>query len=272
MKSLSLAHLTTLEVAPPAYFSLAAEAGYQSVGLRLNPAMPGGIAYPLENVKAANIARQQLADAGIQVFDVEFVSITPDTRAADYLGLFQAAAVLGAKRLNVSGDDANFERLATRFGELCDLARQFDMGVDLEFMRWREIGTIEQAVDIVSRAGRSNGRILVDALHLFRSGGSVAALAAVPSDLLGCVQLCDAPLAAPDKLSTADEARTKRYAPGEGELPLLDLLDVLPPDIPVAVEVPTTLSAPHLSPLERARHAFDATQHELKRHAARKNA
>jgi sugar phosphate isomerase/epimerase len=267
MKPLSLAHLTTLEVGPPAYFALAAEAGYHSVGLRLNPAMPQGIAYPLANAKAANIARQQLAEAGIQVFDVEFVSITPDTRAADYVGLFEAAAVIGAKRLNVSGDDAHVERLATHFGELCDLARQFDMGVDLEFMRWREIATIEQAVDIVSRAGRSNGRILVDALHLFRSGGSVAALAAVAPNLLGCVQLCDAPLAAPDQISVADEARTRRYAPGEGELPLLDLLDVLPPDIALAVEVPTSLSAPHLGPLERARHAFDATQRVLKRHA-----
>jgi hypothetical protein len=43
----SLAALTILELAPPELIEVAARSGYDQVGLRLLPAVPGGIAYPL---------------------------------------------------------------------------------------------------------------------------------------------------------------------------------------------------------------------------------
>ena len=47
MPSFSLAALTVLDLAPPAQIDVGAACGYQQVGLRLLPAMPGGVAYPL---------------------------------------------------------------------------------------------------------------------------------------------------------------------------------------------------------------------------------
>src|SRR6478672_4351931 len=47
MPSFSLAALNVLELAPPALIDVAAACGYQQVGLRLLPAMQGGVAYPL---------------------------------------------------------------------------------------------------------------------------------------------------------------------------------------------------------------------------------
>jgi len=52
MPSFSLAALTVLELAPPALIDVAAACGYHQVGLRLLPAMPGGVAYPLMEDKA----------------------------------------------------------------------------------------------------------------------------------------------------------------------------------------------------------------------------
>ena len=53
--------------------------------------------------------------------------------------------------------------------------------------------------------------------------------------------MCDGPRAAPgppgDLGALADEARHGRLFPGEGELPLRELLDALPPDLPCCVEV-----------------------------------
>jgi hypothetical protein len=43
----SLAALTALELAPPGLIDAAAACGYNHVGIRLLPATPGGIAYPL---------------------------------------------------------------------------------------------------------------------------------------------------------------------------------------------------------------------------------
>lgn len=49
MPSFSLAALTALELAPPGLIDVAAACGYDHIGIRLLPATPGGIAYPLED-------------------------------------------------------------------------------------------------------------------------------------------------------------------------------------------------------------------------------
>ena len=53
MPSFSLAALTVLELAPPQLVDVAAACGYDHVGIRLLPATPGGIAYPLMDDEAA---------------------------------------------------------------------------------------------------------------------------------------------------------------------------------------------------------------------------
>lgn len=262
MIPLSLAHLTVLDVAPPALFDLAAEAGFQSVGIRILPAVPGATSYPLSRPAVVEW-RRRLADAGVGVHDVEFIPLTPQVRVDDYAPTLALAAELGAKRLNVSGDDADFARLAGNFGALCDLAADVGMGVDLEFMRFRIVGTLQQAHDIVTRAGRPNGRLLIDLLHLFRSGGTAGMLGEIPASAFGSVQLCDAPLQDP-ATGLAEEARQGRLFPGEGELPLTAFMSAVPHHISVGVEVPTGSTRPELTSLERATAACAASRVLLK--------
>lgn len=259
MIPLSLAHLTVLDVAPPALFDLATGAGYQNVGIRILPAVPGAVCYPLSRPTVLEW-RRRMAGAGVGVHDVEFIPLTPDIRVGDYAQTMALAAELGARRLNVSGDDANFDRLAENFGALCDLAADLGMGVDLEFMRFRTVGTLHQALDIVTRAGRPNGRLLIDLLHLYRSGGTAGMLRGVPLSALGSVQLCDAPLKDPTDAGLADEARQGRLFPGEGELPLMAFMDALPGDICVGVEVPAESTHPELGASQRAAMACTASQ------------
>jgi sugar phosphate isomerase/epimerase len=258
---LSLCHLTVLEVGPPELFDLAAEAGYQSVGLRMHPATAGGPVYPLRaRTKPMQAAKRRAADAGISIFDVEFIPLTPELRLESLQPLLEAAAELGAKRLDVSGDDPEFARLADQFGALCDLSERFGLGVDLEFMRWRAVARLSQALEVVTRAARRNGRILLDLLHFVRTGGTAQQLAAVAPSLLGAVQISDAPAEDPGDAGIIDEARAGRLPPGEGGLPLRELLDALPSGVPLAVEVPMQRSFPTLAPLARARRACEATR------------
>ena len=98
MPSFSLAALTALELAPPALIDVAAACGYDYVGLRLLPAMPGGVAYPLMEDEAG--LRQTLArlDAtGITVADLEVVAFRPETEIASFSAFFETGARLGAK-------------------------------------------------------------------------------------------------------------------------------------------------------------------------------
>ena len=239
MTGLGVAHLTALQLAPARLVREARHAGFSAVGLRLHPVMAGALAYPVAaGSQAMRELRAVLAGEGVRVTDIEFVSLTAQTRVADYQPLLAAGAELGAVSLTVSGDDEDVARLTGNFAALCEMARGHGLRVDLEFMRWRPVATLQQACAVVTGAGQANSGVLVDALHLFRSGGQVADIGAVDPHLLRAVQLCDAPMLAPAEALIIAEAREGRLLPGEGQLPLATLLAALPGDVEISVEVP----------------------------------
>jgi sugar phosphate isomerase/epimerase len=260
---LGLAHLTALDLAPTALVPAAARAGFGFIGLRMIPATANGPAYPTRvGTDGHRALKRLLADEGVRLNEVEFVQLTPHVDIPALAGLFEAAADLGAAAVTASGDDDDPARLTQHFAELCDLAQQFGLRVDLEFMRWRAIGSLSQAEAIVSGAGKANGAILVDALHLHRSGGQPADLIAIPKHHLRAAQICDA---APDipasDAAIITEAREGRLPPGEGALPLDALLDALPMEASISVEMPL----PALDVRARLATAFDATRRLLDR-------
>ncbi|WP_426409035.1 sugar phosphate isomerase/epimerase family protein [Bradyrhizobium ganzhouense] len=218
----------------------AARAGFSFIGLRMIPATTGGPAYPTQVGTAAHRdLKRLLADEGVRLNEIEFVQLTPVIDIPALAGLFEAAVDLGAVAVTASGDDDDHARLTAHFAKLCDLARQFGLRVDLEFMRWRAVGSLPQAEAIVRGAGKANGAILVDALHLNRSGGKPADLIALPARYLRTAQLCDAAADIPaSDAAIIAEAREGRLPPGEGALPLSGLLDVLPADASLSVEMP----------------------------------
>jgi len=260
---LGLAHLTALELSPPALVTEAARAGFASVGLRVVPATAGGPAYPTRVGTEAHRALKQILTAeGIRVSDIEFIQLTPEVDVQAFAGVFEAAADLGAMSVTVSGDDGDQARLTAHFAELCDLALAFGLRVDLEFMRWRAIGALPQALAIVREAGKSNGAVLVDALHLTRSGGKAADLISISDEWLRAAQICDAGADVPvSEAAIIAEAREGRLPPGAGSLPLGDLLEALPTDAFLSVEMPM----PALATRARIAAAHDATRRLLDR-------
>ena len=260
---LGLAHLTALDLPPSDLIQEAARAGFASVGLRVHPATAGGPAYPTRvGTEAHRTLKQILAAEGVRLNDIEFIQLTPDVDVAAFAGLLEAGADLGAKSVTVSGDDDDHPRLMAHFADLCDLAQSYGLRVDLEFMRWRAIGTLPQAEAIVRQAGKSNGAILVDALHLSRSSGQPDDLVSVPAQWLRAAQLCDAVAVMPTTdLAVIAEAREGRLPPGEGVLPLNALLEALPADISLSVEMPL----PAMEARARIAAAFDATRRLLER-------
>ncbi|MFM0418237.1 sugar phosphate isomerase/epimerase family protein [Paraburkholderia aromaticivorans] len=255
---LAVAHLTALELAPLEWVVQARRAGFDAVGLRSNPTSPGAIAYPsVVGSEAHRALKRVLADEGMRVQDVEFIPVLPEIDVASYAPMFDAAADLGAACVTISGDDPDAARLAANVAALCELAARYGLRVDLEFMRWRHVGTLGEARSIVERAGSANLAILVDALHLARSGGSAADIRALPPGMLQAVQLCDASQNDPvGDEATILEARTGRLPPGQGALPLGDLLDALPAGTAMSVEMPL----PSLPANERLELAYKSTQ------------
>jgi sugar phosphate isomerase/epimerase len=248
-----LEHLTLLGVSPPDLVLVAATAGFSAVGLRVSPATDGERpwpAWPGSPMLAETVRR--CAGTGITVLDVEAARLGPG--APDCRPVLEAAAELGARYVNAICDGPDLSGLSENFAALTETAKPYGVRPVIEFMAYRTVRTLADALAIAAVSG--GGGILVDALHVQRCGVSIAALQAVDPGLLTYVQLCDAPLAAP--ADQVQEARAGRLLPGEGELPLRDLLAALPAGIPATVEAPQADNAGR--PREfatRARRALD---------------
>jgi len=130
------------------------------------------------------------------------------------------------------------------------------------------VQTIEAADALVTAAGRSNAGVLVDALHLARSGGNPASVAAVPRERIAYMQLCDGPAKSPPLEDLARESRNDRLPPGHGELWLDELLDALPDNVAISVEVPRSVDAGR-SVTERAVSAGAAARAYLAKYRSR---
>jgi sugar phosphate isomerase/epimerase len=166
--------------------------------------------------------RRLMQALDVEVSDIEVIRIGPDTLIDDYAAAFEAGAELGAQRVCINIDDADYARVIDRLGALCDLAAPFDLALDVEFMIWRPIACLEDAVNVVKATRKSNAFVLIDALHLIRSGGTVAAVAALDSALIGSVQLCDAPLASPPPSEIIDERAAIGCCQAKGNCPCVN--------------------------------------------------
>jgi sugar phosphate isomerase/epimerase len=258
---IGLEHLTLLGVSPPDLVSVAAAAGFGAVGLRISPAADGERPWPVRpgSPMLAETVRR-CADTGIRVLDAEAVRL--GAVPMDYSPVLAAAAALGARYVNAICDDPDLSRLSDSFATLTAAAAPYGIRAVVEFMAYRSVRTLAEAVAIARASG--GGAILVDALHVQRCGVPLAALRAVDPALISYVQLCDAPLAAPGagpaSADAVHEARAARLLPGAGQLPLRELLAALPDGIAVAVEAPRS-GHDGGSPAEfaaRARRALDS--------------
>lgn len=268
--ALSLAHLSELEIPPADLARLAARAGFASIGVRMIAAVPGGTCHPLLDRAVRDGLRRALAETGIGLLHVELLSIDRRLEPARWRDALAAGAELGATRLAVAGDDPDQAVVAGKLAELCDIAAPLGMAVDIEFMPFRAVAGLADALDVVARAARPNAHVLVDALHVFRSRSDLALLARTPPRLIGGFQLCDAGAAAPaDPVALADEARTRRLLPGDGALDLPALIAALPGTPPLGLEVPLAGRFPTMQPADRLAALARAARAFLRRTSAR---
>jgi sugar phosphate isomerase/epimerase len=263
MPRLSLAHLTIDDADPLQLVEAAAKAGFGSVGLRVISAPGAPPRAPLagDGGRLAEV-KASLAANGIDVLQVNSFWITPQTTLSDFRPVLEAAAELGAGSALIVVSDPDLGRAGTRFAEFCASAEPLGIAIALEFQGYSPVRTVAQAMHMVESSGYGNAGIVVDALHLDRGGGSPSDLVAVPPARIRFVQLCDAPARKPPAEALRREARSGRLYPGEGELPLFALMEMLPPGVPLEIEAPCEAAA-HLPLVEQARLAAEATRRFL---------
>lgn len=260
MASLSLPHICMLHLTPPELVEVAAEAGFQNAGVRLQPALPGEERFPMiGDTPMMRETLSRLADTGLGVLDIEVFRLQSGTSFAPFRPVFEAAARLGARHLLTTGDIADETVAIDLFGSACDVAAEFGLTVDLEFLPMLAVNSLAMAERIVAGAGRENGAIMIDTLHVHRGGETVDALRTADRRFIRYLQVCDATAPPPDHETMFHQARYDRRMPGEGIIPNADYLAALPAGLPISVEVPNSRLLAELGPLAFAKLARRTT-------------
>jgi len=169
-------------------------------------------------------------DHGIAVLDIEIVRILPDPDLHKAARIIDVGRRLGASNILVVGHDPDRTATIRQFRSICAMAGDAGMRAALEFMPFRSVANLRDAVEVVTEAGHPAGAVLIDSHHLHRSGGVPGDIRALPARMLPYAQICDIPADAAD-LSPEDawrEAQDGRLLPGAGSLPLRELIDALP--------------------------------------------
>jgi sugar phosphate isomerase/epimerase len=270
-RPVGLGHLTLLDTAPPDLVTLAGQAGFETVGVRAAVASAGEQPWPMPaGSPMLRETRRRMDDTGVRVQDVEIIRLSPQTRAAAHGGLFETGAELGARFVNIIDFDPDHGRAADTLAAIAAQAAPYGLRPCVEPMAYSALTSLAAAVKVVDGSGAG---IIVDPLHLHRCGDGPSRLYELDQAMLGYLQLCDAPLAPPSGLprpqrlprgQPADvddrqlEARAARLLPGDGQLPLRQIIAAVPPDLPAAVEAPNLELCHRLGVLEFLRRARQA--------------
>jgi sugar phosphate isomerase/epimerase len=239
-RALGIDFISVFGLPPVEFVTLAAELKCQHISIALTP-MPGNPHnYPLWSLRDdAGLRRDFVAaqrEHGVTVSLGEGFLIWPQKDIRDAEADIALMREIGAPAVNILVLDPDWSHGVGQLAAFADMAAANGMQATLEFMPGIPVGTLASAATAIREANRPNLRLLLDSMHVFRSGASVAEVAALDPELIGYVQLCDAPVTS--DFAYGDEARFHRRPPGEGELPLKDFIAALPSHLMLGLEIP----------------------------------
>jgi len=264
---LGIEQLSVFGMPPVEFINLAADLGCSCISAGLTGLSYNPHSYPSFSLRDDAAMRREVIAAmhhrGVAISLGEGCIIRPnsDIRAADAdMDIMQE---LGVERLNTVSMDPDLGRTLDQLGLFAEMAAQRGMVSTIELCPALTINNLERAVAAVRHVGRRDFSLLLDTMHLGRSGATGAEVAALDPELIGYVQLCDAPRE-PLEPNYLQEATFERMVPGEGEMPLRDYLAALPPGVTISLEVPLRSQAEAgIKPELRLRRCVEAARRLL---------
>lgn len=192
-----------------------------------------------------------LLDAnGISHVEVEWLNdwyYTDERRQASDASrtlLLDAAEALSARHIKVAdlgNDGVPVSQMTEEFAQLCAEAAERGTNVLFEMLPadFSGLPSLDAVLSLTRGSGAKNGGIMLDNLHMVRSGTTNADIATKlgPDDLIG-VELNDGALARP--VDFLDSVINRRLLPGDGEFDISGFLQAvwsLGYDGPIGVEV-----------------------------------
>jgi sugar phosphate isomerase/epimerase len=246
MNGLGIEFLTTIGLPPLEFIRLAADVGCPNISFSLNSVEPNPLGYPsfslVENKDLRRDVKTALADHGVSISLGEGFLVMPGVEIGDRQPALDVMQELGVRRVNTVSIDPDLARTFDQFAIFVEMASAMGMEATHEFAPGLTVADLPTALAVLRHVGSSNFKLVIDTMHFFRSGAQPAQLAALDPALIGYVQLSDVPRV-PTIADYMEEAMFNRLPPGEGELPLVELLSLIPRDIVISLETPQLAEA-----------------------------
>jgi sugar phosphate isomerase/epimerase len=264
----SLAHLTVLGCAPPEMIYIASMTGYDYVSIRpIYMGLPGEANYDLAvNKKMLKDTKTALKNTGIRVHDIELARVFEGMDLDKYEAAFEVGAELGAKSVLSSIWTTDKSFYIEKFGKLCEIAKQYGLNVDLEFLTWAGVVDLKQAKEVLEAVNTDNSGIMVDTLHFNRSRVQLEELDEIPKEWFHFAHICDGPAEIPTtKEGLIHTGRDERLYVGEGGIDIAAILNRLP-EMVYSIELPHIERAKELGYAEHARRCLETSKNYFKTH------
>jgi sugar phosphate isomerase/epimerase len=246
MPAIGIENISVFGMPPVEFVQLANALGCQHISTGLTGFAFGVHDYPIYSLRDdAPLRREMIAamrDTGVSISLGEGCTIRAGGRARDYAHDLDLFAELGTPRINTVSMDPDFTRTCDEFAGLAEMCATRGLRITTELAPSLTIKDLPTALAALKHIGRPEFRLLIDTMHITRSGSRPADIAALDPALIDYVQICDAPRV-PAITSYFEESMFERMVPGEGELGLRDWLRVLPKDRVYALEVPQRSAA-----------------------------
>ncbi len=189
----------------------AAAAGFRGVGLDW---------FTLRDAEARGVTAEDLAGLaagyGLTWTDLAAMGLdaddTKDERVARSMA--RRCVALGIPMCAIVSSLPPAEAVYARVAQCASIFNESGVRLALEFLPYSGIRTLADARAVCDRVGYEACGVLIDTLHLMRSGGTPADVAELRASEIAGVQLADAPTDQPADL--ADESRNARLLPGQG--------------------------------------------------------
>ena len=267
MDRLGIGFLGGFGLPPVEFVNLTADLGCRYMSAVVQGAALVPLGYPPFSLKDDLALRRDMLAAmnhrGVTISLGDGFLVLPGAEMPSFCADLDVLAELGVPRINVVSLDSDLSRTFDQFAILTELAAQRSIQTVVEPVPGLTVGDLPTALAAREHVGRPDFRLLIDTMHLVRSGSSAADVAAIDPDHIGYAQLNDTTLR-PRIDNYMEEAMFERMVPGEGELPLRDILSALPPDIVIEIEVPRrSLALAGVGPIDRLRPCVEAARRLL---------
>ncbi len=247
MDRLGIEMLSVFGMPPVDYVHLTADLGcrYITVGM-VGFAPVKALNYPPFSLRDDPKLRRDLLVAlderGVSISLGEGLLIAPQVDVHSYAADLDVMAELHIPRINTVSLEPDRPRAFDELAALTALAADRGIRTCVEPVVGLSIADLPSAMAAVEYVNRDEISLLIDTMHVARFGATADELRAIPAERIGYIQLSDTTMQ--KRLQHyAEEAMFERLAPGDGELPLLDLLAALPEEPVVGLEIPMRSSA-----------------------------